>query len=78
MFTCPVAMYTAVTTLAAWALFPPILPAIADPIKFLLIFTSTNAVTEVFNTSVMIFEGTMASLTTYLPRPSILYKKIRT
>lgn len=69
-------MYIAVTTLAACALFPPILPAIADPIKFLLMLTSTNAVTVVFRTSVMIVEGTMASLTTYFPRPSILNKKI--
>lgn len=70
-------MYTAVTTLAACALFPPILPAIADPIKFLLMLTSTNAATVVFSTSVTIFEGTIASLTTYFPRPSILYKKKR-
>lgn len=71
-------MYIAVTTLAACALFPPILPAIADPIKFLLMFTSTNAVTVVFNTSVMILEGTMASLTTYFPRPSILQSNLFT
>ena len=31
ILTCPVAIYIAVTIFAAWALFPPILPAIADP-----------------------------------------------
>lgn len=71
-------MYIAVTMFAAWALFPPILPAIADPIRFLLMLTSTNDATVVFNTSVTIFEGTIASLTTYFPRPSILYNKINT
>ena len=33
ILTCPVAIYIAVTIFAAWALFPPILPAIADPTK---------------------------------------------
>ena len=32
IFTCPVAIYIAVTMFAACALFPPILPARADPV----------------------------------------------
>ena len=32
MLTWPVARYIAVTILAAWALKPPILPAMAEPI----------------------------------------------
>ena len=45
---CPVAMKMAATTLAAWAFCPPMLPASADPIKFLLMLTSTKASAVVF------------------------------
>jgi hypothetical protein len=45
-----VAMKMAVTMLLAWALNPPIDPAIAEPTKFLLIFKSTRASTLVFKT----------------------------
>lgn len=48
--TCPVAMKMAVTMLAAWALNPPMEPAMAEPIRFLLMFRSTKASTLVFNT----------------------------
>ena len=48
--TCPVAMKRAVTILAACALNPPMAPATAEPTRFLLIFTSANADTLVFNT----------------------------
>lgn len=65
-------MYIAVTTFAAWALKPPILPAMAEPIIFFEIFTSTNAWTLVFKAVVTISAGTIASQTTDLPRPSIL------
>lgn len=40
----------AATRLAACALYPPMLPAIADPTRFLLMFTSTKASVLVFKT----------------------------
>ena len=43
-------MYTAATMLAAWALKPPIDPAMADPTRFLQMFTLTRASTLVFRT----------------------------
>lgn len=58
--------------LEAWALNPPILPAIAEPIKFLLTFKSTNAATVVFSVFFTTWDFTMASHTTDLPLPSIL------
>ncbi|VEU40590.1 unnamed protein product [Pseudo-nitzschia multistriata] len=44
---CPVAKKTAVTMFEAWALNPPIAPAMADPIRFLLRLVCTNAATVV-------------------------------
>lgn len=40
----------AATMLAAWALKPPTLPAMAEPTKFLLMFSSTRAAVLLFNT----------------------------
>ena len=48
--TCPVAIKMALTTLAACALNPPTEPAMAEPTRFLLMFSSTKASTLVFNT----------------------------
>ena len=70
--TCPVAMKIAVTILAACALKPPMLPATAEPMRFLVMFTSIRAWTEVFSTFVTTSAGTIASATTDFPRPSIL------
>lgn len=70
--TCPVAMKMAVTMFAACALKPPMLPATAEPIRFLEIFTSTRACTVVLRTELTTSAGTTASQTTDLPRPSIL------
>lgn len=41
--TCPVAINIAATIFAECALYPPIDPAIADPIKFLFTLTSIKA-----------------------------------
>ena len=70
--TCPVAIKMAVTVLAACALKPPMLPAMAEPIKFLLMLRSTRAATVVLSVVVTMLAGTMASHTTDLPRPSSL------
>lgn len=51
------------------------LPAIADPIRFLVMFTSTSACTVVFSKSVTIFAGITDSQTTDFPLPSTLEKK---
>lgn len=40
----------AATMFAAWALKPPMLPAIAEPTRFLLMFSSTRAPVLVFKT----------------------------
>lgn len=40
----------AATRLAACALYPPMLPAMAEPTRFLQIFTSTRAAVVVFKT----------------------------
>ena len=63
----------AVTVFAACALNPPMLPAMADPIRFLAMLSSTRAVTVVLRVDVTMLAGTMASHTTDLPRPSSLY-----
>lgn len=73
VITWPHAINIAVTIFAACALNPPILPAIAEPTRFLLIFKSTNALTDVFNTDFTISPLTMASQITDFPRPSILF-----
>jgi len=65
-------MKMAVTMFAACALKPPMLPATAEPIRFLEIFTSTRACTVVLRTDLTTSAGTTASQTTDLPRPSIL------
>jgi len=65
-------MKMAVTMFAACALKPPMLPATAEPIRFLEIFTSTRACTVVLRTELTTSAGTTASQTTDLPRPSIL------
>ena len=62
----------AATILAACALYPPILPAIADPIRFLFIFRLTNDLTDVFSVFLTMLDGMIASHTTDLPLPSIL------
>lgn len=49
VFTCPQAMKMAATMFAAWALKPPILPAIAEPTRFLLMFRSTRAAVLLFS-----------------------------
>lgn len=48
--TCPQAMKMAATMLAAWALKPPTLPAMAEPTRFLLTFSSTRAAALLFST----------------------------
>jgi len=73
---CPVARNMAVTILEACALKPPILPAIADPIKFLAMLTSTRASTVVFSTSWMSLAGIVASATILLPRPSVQFSEL--
>lgn len=50
LITWPVAINTAVTMFAAWALNPPMAPAMAEPTKFLLTLSSVSAVTVVFRT----------------------------
>jgi hypothetical protein len=65
-------MKMAVTMFAACALKPPMLPATAEPIRFLEIFTSTRACTVVLRSDLTTSAGTTASQTTDLPRPSIL------
>jgi hypothetical protein len=70
--TCPVAMKMAVTMFAACALKPPMLPATAEPTRFLEIFTSTRACTVVLRIEHTTSAGTTASHTTDFPRPSIL------
>ena len=67
----------AVTTLAAWALNPPILPAMALPIMFFSILRSTSAEADVLRTCCMTWPGMTASQTTDLPRPSTLATKQR-
>ena len=62
----------AVTMFAAWALKPPMLPAIAEPSKFLVKFKSYNDLAVVLSTDLTISPFTMASHTTDFPRPSIL------
>ena len=58
--------------LEACALKPPILPATAEPYKFLLTFKSTRSRTLVLRTLRTTDAGTTASHTTDLPRPSTL------
>ncbi len=50
------------------------LPAIAEPTRFLLIFKSTSALADVFSTDLIMWPGRLASQTTDFPRPSILQK----
>mmetsp|Transcript_1520 Transcript_1520/g.3959 ORF Transcript_1520/g.3959 Transcript_1520/m.3959 type:complete len:221 (-) Transcript_1520:1623-2285(-) len=66
---CPVAKKTAVTILEACALNPPIAPAMADPIRFLLRFVCTRAETVVFRVVRTTSLGMTHSTTTDLPRP---------
>lgn len=63
------------TIFAACALNPPMLPAIAEPSKFLVRFKSTKAFDVVFKTDFIISAFRVASHTTDLPRPSILELK---
>lgn len=65
-------MKMAATILAACALYPPTLPAMAEPIRFLFMFRFTRALTVVFSVFLTTLAGMMASQTTDLPRPSIL------
>nr|GMD01521.1 Os08g0512801 [Ipomoea batatas] len=57
--------------LAAWALNPPRAPAMADPVRFLSMLSSTKEATSVFSTLLTTSSFIMASQTTDLPRPSI-------
>ena len=65
----------AVTILAACALQPPKVPAIEEPIRFLPMFRSTSALAVVLSIFLTAACGTIASLTTDLPLPSILKNK---
>merc|ERR1712232_523584 len=69
----PVAKNTAVTIFDACALKPPIVPDIADPIRFFCRFVSTIAFTVVLSTDLTIDFGIVASTTTLFPRPSIQF-----
>mmetsp|Transcript_22188 Transcript_22188/g.51237 ORF Transcript_22188/g.51237 Transcript_22188/m.51237 type:complete len:287 (+) Transcript_22188:168-1028(+) len=69
----PVARKTAATMLAACALLPPTLPAMAEPTRFLRIATSTNAGTLVLRVFLTTALGMTASTTTDLPLPSIQF-----
>ena len=66
-------MNMAVTMLAACALKPPMLPAMAEPTKFLLRLRSISAFTDVFSTDLTTSALIVASHTTDLPRPSIQF-----
>mmetsp|Transcript_53840 Transcript_53840/g.109506 ORF Transcript_53840/g.109506 Transcript_53840/m.109506 type:complete len:306 (-) Transcript_53840:1017-1934(-) len=65
----PVARYTAVTRLEAWALKPPTEPAMAEPMRFLLVFSAIMGSTSVFSTRFSTSRLMMVSTTTDLPRP---------
>ena len=67
----PHARKSAVTRLDECALKPPIEPAIADPTKFLYVFTSTIAAGSTLSTERTSEAGMTASTATDLPRPSI-------
>ena len=67
----PVAMKMAVTMLAAWALKPPMLPAMAEPVRFLAMLRSQSADVVVLSVVSMMSPGMMAWHVTDLPRPSI-------
>jgi len=69
----PVAMKMAVTILLAWALKPPRAPAIAEPARFLIVFSSTSDCTFVFRTFFTTSSLITASQTTDFPRPSIQF-----
>ena len=56
----------AVMTLAAWALNPPMLPAMDDPTRFLEMLRSTKAEVEVFSTELTMCAGTMAWVGKYI------------
>ena len=60
-----------VRMLDACALNPPILPAIADPIRFFFVLRLTRSPTVVLSTLLTIAPEMTASATTDLPRPSI-------
>mmetsp|Transcript_78173 Transcript_78173/g.108618 ORF Transcript_78173/g.108618 Transcript_78173/m.108618 type:complete len:373 (-) Transcript_78173:500-1618(-) len=70
----PVARYRAVTILEAWALYPPTLPATADPIMFFAMFNrtmrSTASVSLTFNVAASTAGGITTSHATLFPRPS--------
>lgn len=57
--------------LEAWALKPPMDPAMALPIRFFLMFKLHRSVTVVLSTVLTTLPGMTASATTLLPRPSI-------
>ena len=57
----------AVMMLDAWALKPPMLPAMEEPTRFLEMFRSTRAAVDVLRTVLTMCAGTMASDTTDLP-----------
>mmetsp|Transcript_13948 Transcript_13948/g.44264 ORF Transcript_13948/g.44264 Transcript_13948/m.44264 type:complete len:337 (+) Transcript_13948:205-1215(+) len=67
---CPVAMNTAATMLAACALKPPILPATAEPVRFLVMLRSTMRSGVVLSTRRTTSPVSTASHTTLFPRPS--------
>mmetsp|Transcript_17751 Transcript_17751/g.68860 ORF Transcript_17751/g.68860 Transcript_17751/m.68860 type:complete len:279 (+) Transcript_17751:334-1170(+) len=67
---CPHARYTAVTTLEACALKPPMEPAMAEPTRFFCVFRSSISSTLLFSTVCTMLRLIVASTTTDLPRPS--------
>ncbi|GMP37216.1 hypothetical protein CsSME_00009006 [Camellia sinensis var. sinensis] len=59
--------------LLAWALNPPSAPAMAEPVRFFSMFSSTNDATSVFRTFSTTASFIITSQTTDLPRPSIQF-----
>ena len=55
---------------AAWALFPPRVPAKLEPTRFFTVFSRTMSAMEHFRTERRIDSGTVTSQDTDLPRPS--------
>ena len=60
----------AATMFAAWALFPPSVPAKLEPTRFFTVFNRTISAMEHFKTDRRMFSGMVTSQDTDLPRPS--------
>mmetsp|Transcript_12201 Transcript_12201/g.34424 ORF Transcript_12201/g.34424 Transcript_12201/m.34424 type:complete len:238 (-) Transcript_12201:703-1416(-) len=67
----PVAMKIAATMFAAWALKPPSVPAMADPMRFLLTLSSMTCFTDDLSTDSTTFFVSTASAMTDCPRPMV-------